>query len=101
MRRFTLIVLAVAIGLASAFSPFASSAPDGLGKVAERQGFGDRARLAAVQEHAPAGGYAFPGVRDRRLAKGLAGFAGGLGVFLLGAGAVAVVRRLPAGARTA
>jgi hypothetical protein len=93
MRRFTVLVLALAIGLGTAFSPFASSAPDGLNKVAERHGFGDRGRLAAVQEHAPARGYAFPGVRDGRLAKGLAGFAGTLGVFLLGAGLVASVRR--------
>ena len=101
MRRFTILALAVAIGLGTAFSPFASAAPDGLDKVAERQGFGDRGRLAGVQQHAPAGGYAFPGVRDERLAKGLAGFAGSLGVFLLGAGLVAVVRRQALGARVA
>jgi hypothetical protein len=93
MRRFTILALALAIGLGTACSPLASSAPDGLNKVAERHGFGDRGRLAAVQEHAPAGGYAFPGVRDERVAKGVAGFAGTLGVFLLATGLVAAVRR--------
>ena len=101
MRRFTVVALAVAIGVGSGFSPFASSAPDGLVKVAERQHFDDRGRLARVQEHAPASGYAFPGVRDERLAKGLAGFAGSLAVFLLGAGVVALMRRRPIGARAA
>ena len=37
--------------------------------------------------------YAFPGLEDARLATGLAGFVGTLGVFLFGAGVVAVVRR--------
>lgn len=94
MRRFTIVALAVAIGLGSAFSPFASGAPDGLGKVAERQGFDQRARGAAAD-------YAFPGVHDPHVAKGVAGFAGTLAVFLLGAGAAAAARRLPAGARAA
>jgi hypothetical protein len=93
MRWFTVFALAVAIGLGTAFSPFASSSPDGLQKVAEEQGFLDRGRLARVQEEAPARGYAFPGVGDGRVATALAGFAGTLGVFLLGAGVVAIVRR--------
>ena len=93
MRRFTLLALAVAIGLATAFSPFASSSPDGLEKVAEEKGFLDRGKLAPVQERAPAPDYAFPGVEDARVATGLAGLAGALGVFALGAGVVAVVRR--------
>ena len=93
MRWFTVLALAVAVALGTAFSPFASGSPDGLEKVAEEQGFLDRGRLAAVQEEAPAPDYAFPGVEDPRVATGLAGFAGTLGVFLLGAGVVAVVRR--------
>jgi hypothetical protein len=101
VRRFTIVALAVAIGLATAFSSFASTAPDGLDRVAADHGFRDRGRLAGVQEHAPAGGYAFPGVRDGRLAKGLAGFAGSLGVFLLASGGVALARRRTYGTRVA
>jgi hypothetical protein len=93
MRRFTVLALALAIGLATALSPFASSSPDGLNKVAARQGFDGRGHVVALQRHAPAAGYGFPGVHDARLAKGLAGFAGTLGVFLVGAGLVAVARR--------
>jgi PDGLE domain len=93
MRRFTLLALAVAIVLAAAFSPFASSSPDGLEKVAERQGFADRGRLAPVQERAPVPDYAIPGFEDARLATALAGVAGVLGVFALGAGVALVVRR--------
>jgi hypothetical protein len=93
MRWFTILALAAAVGLGTAFSPFASGSPDGLEKVAEEQGFLDRGRLAAVQEQAPAPDYAFPGVDDARVATALAGFGGTLGVFLVGAGLVAVVRR--------
>ena len=53
----------VAIGLATAVSPLASSSPDGLEKVAEDQGFLDEGRLAGVQEDAPVPDYAFPGCR--------------------------------------
>jgi hypothetical protein len=93
MRRFTILALAVAILLSAALAPFASSAPDGLERVAAEQGFADRGRLAPVQRRAPAGGYAFPGIDDAHVATGLAGLAGALAVFLLGAGLVAVVRR--------
>lgn len=93
MRRFTILALAVAICLGVALAPFASSSPDGLEKVAERQGFADRGRLAPVQERAPVPDYAFPGVADARLATALAGLGGALAVFLIGAGVVAVVRR--------
>jgi hypothetical protein len=93
VRRFTLLALAVAIALGAAFSPFASSAPDGLERVAADQGFADRGRLAPVQERAAVPGYAFPGVADARLATGLAGLAGVIGVFVVGAGVAAAVRR--------
>lgn len=93
MRRITLIALAVAVVLAAAAAPFASSAPDGLERVAERHGFADAGRLARVQEHAAAPGYAFPGVGDPRLATGLAGLAGTLLVVVLAGGLVSIRRR--------
>ncbi len=95
MRLFIVLALALAIGLATAVSPYASSSPDGLEKVAEQKAFLDQGRLAAIQEDSPVPDYAFPGVGDARLATGLAGFAGTLGVFALGYGLAAVVRRRP------
>jgi PDGLE domain len=93
MKRFTILVLALAIGLGTAASPFASASPDGLTRVAGEHRFGDHGHLAALQDHSPVPGYAFPGVRDARLAKGLAGFAGTLFVFGLGYGIARRVRR--------
>jgi hypothetical protein len=93
MRRFTILALAVAIGLGTALSPFASASPDGLERVAADTGFVERGQLAGVQEHAPVADYGAPGVSDPRLATGLAGFAGTLLVFALVSGAGVVVRR--------
>src|SRR5262249_50410158 len=95
MRIFTILALAVAIGLATAASPFASSSPDGLEKVAGRHAFVDKAR---TQDKSLLSDYAIPGVHDSRLATGLAGFAGTLGVFFVGYGIAAVVRRRPVAA---
>jgi PDGLE domain len=95
MRWFTVLALAVAVALGTAFSPFASSSPDGLEKVAEEKGFSDEGRLAAVQESSPVPDYAFPGIDNARLATAAAGFVGTIGVFVLGAGVVAIIRRRP------
>jgi PDGLE domain len=92
MRVFTILALALAIGLGTALSPFASSSPDGLEKVAERKAFLDEGR---TQGRSLLSDYAIPGVGDSRLSTGLAGFAGTLGVFLVGYGIAAAVRRRP------
>jgi PDGLE domain len=94
-RVFTVLALAVAVGLATAVSPFASADPDGLEKVAETQAFIDEGKLAPIQKEAPAPDYAFPGVENERLATGLAGFLGTLAVFALGYGLAFVLRRRP------
>jgi PDGLE domain len=92
-RVFTVLALAVAVGLATAVSPFASANPDGLEKVAETKAFVDERKLAPIQEDSPAPDYAFPGVEDPRLATGLSGFVGTLAVFALGYGLALALRR--------
>ena len=93
MRAFTVLALALAIGLAVAVSPFASSSPDGLERVATDKGFAGEGRAHAIQESSPIPDYAFPGVGDERVATGVAGFAGTLLVFGLGSGLAALARR--------
>jgi PDGLE domain len=93
IRIFTVLALAVAVGLATAVSPYASSSPDGLEKVADDKAFLEQGELHAVQEDSPIPDYAFPGVDDSRVATGLAGFFGTLLVFGLGYGIAAVARR--------
>ncbi len=95
MRVFIILALAVAIGLATAVSPFASSSPDGLERVATDHAFIEDGRPASVQEDSPVPDYAFPGVADARLATALAGFTGTLIVFALAYGAAALCRKRP------
>ena len=98
MRRtsivaFTVLALALAVGLSVAASPYASSSPDGLEKVADDKGFLEAARLASVQEESPIPDYAFPGIADERLAAGVAGLVGTLGVFAVALGIAYLLRR--------
>jgi len=97
LKLFVVVALAVAVGLASAVSPFASPSPDGLSKVAQEEGFaGAQAPGTFQKEDAPVPGYAFPGVENERMATGLAGFTGTLVLFALGFGLARVLRRRPA-----
>ena len=95
MKLFTILALAVTVGLATAVSPFASSSPDGLEKVAADKRFLDRGE---AQETSALSDYAVPGIDDPRVATGLAGFAGTLLVFGLGYGVTLTARRRTAGA---
>jgi hypothetical protein len=94
-RLFMVLALALAVGLATAASPFASANPDGLEKVAEQKKFLDRGELAPIQEDSPIPDYAFPGVENERVATGLAGFVGTLAVFAIGYGLAFALRRPP------
>jgi len=85
MKWFTILALALAIGLATAASPFASSSPDGLERVAENHDFSARGE----SRNAPLFDYG----TDSKVATGVAGFAGTLIVFALAGGVALVVRR--------
>ena len=93
IRMFIALASAVSVGLAVFASPYASSSPDGLEKVAETNGFLADGRPHAVQESSPVPGYGFPGVHDPRLATALAGLVGTLLVAFVGMGVVALARR--------
>jgi hypothetical protein len=95
MRLVTVVALAVAIGLATAVSPFASASPDGLEKVATDKAFIEDGRLHPVQDDSPIADYAFPGIENERVATGLAGFTGTLIVFGLGVVLIKAARRRP------
>jgi uncharacterized protein (DUF2062 family) len=93
MKTFTILALAVAVGLAVAISPFASGSPDGLEKVAEEKAFLEEGKLHSVQDESPIPDYAFPGIDNARVATGMAGFVGALGVFAVTYGLGALLRR--------
>ena len=93
MKLFVALGLALAIGLATAVSPFASPDPDGLEKVAEEKAFLEDGKLAPIQEDSPIPDYAFPGIENERVATGVAGFVGTLGVFAVTFGVAWLLRR--------
>ena len=65
----------LALGVAVLISPFASSAPDGLERVAHELGFLDKAAEKVFVE-SPIPDYLMPGVENERGATALAGFIG-------------------------
>lgn len=93
LKLFVILGIAVAIGLATAISPFASASPDGLERVADDKGFLEEGRLAALQEDSPIPDYAFPGIENERVATGVAGFTGVLMVFAIAYGVAFALRR--------
>lgn len=73
--------VALALALVLAFlSPLASGSPDGLERVAEDEGFVDRATEPPFQVIAD---YVFPGIENEALATVLAGIVGTIGIFLV------------------
>ena len=92
-RLFVVAGLLVALGLAVFVSPFASSEPDGLEKVATEQGFEGSADDHDLSS-SPVADYRVDGVEDDRVATGLAGLVGVLVTFGLALGAFALLRVL-------
>jgi cobalt/nickel transport protein len=96
MRLFLIAGLLVAVGLVLVVSPFASSSPDGLEKVATDKGF-----LETAQDHAfadsPLADYAVEGVDNERLSTGLSGLIGVLITFGVGLALFALLRTMRSG----
>ena len=79
LRLFTIVALAVAIGLATAASPFASRAPDGLERVAADHAFATQ--RADARTTAPLPATPSPACTTRASPRASPGFAGTLLVF--------------------
>lgn len=79
-REFALYGLLVSLALAVFVSPFASSSPDGLEKVAETHGFADRAAETPLVA-SPVPDYEMPGIGAAGVATAVAGLVGTVVVF--------------------
>jgi cobalt/nickel transport system permease protein len=89
---FLVAGLLVAAALAFFVSPYASSQPDGLNKVAIDEGF-DGTESPHAAADLPTAGYEVSGVDDPGLSTGLAGVIGVAATFAICAGLLVVVRR--------
>jgi cobalt/nickel transport protein len=71
------VALVIVILLAVFISPWASSSPDGLEKVAEEKGFGKKAETdKPAWEHSPMKDYAIPGIKSENTSTGISGLIG-------------------------
>jgi cobalt/nickel transport protein len=91
-KKEIFFALLIALVLAVVLSPFASSRPDGLERVAEDKGFIHRGEGAPLIP-SPIPDYAVPGIANERIATSLAGLLGTLIVFGLTCGVAAVIRK--------
>ncbi len=93
-KGFVWIGLGVALLLALLLSPFASSSPDGLEKVAGQKGFAEKGG-GSLWDHAPFKDYLLPGIENRKLSTGIAGVIGTLAIFFIAIGLGKLIRKPP------
>jgi hypothetical protein len=84
--------LLVVAGLALFASPFASSDPDGLERVATDKGFAEKAKEHALGD-SPVADYSVEGIEDDRIGTGLSGLAGVLITFAVGSALFGQLRK--------
>ncbi|ACV62034.1 hypothetical protein Dtox_1149 [Desulfofarcimen acetoxidans DSM 771] len=80
MKKLLLASFIVALLVAALLSPFASSSPDGLERVAEDKGFLEKGEGHNLIS-SPLPDYLIPGISDERLSTSAAGIAGTLITF--------------------
>jgi cobalt/nickel transport protein len=91
---FVFPALVVSVLLAILISPFASSSPDGLEKVAEDKGFLEKAEeQEPAWKHSPIPDYAVGGTDNELLATSVAGLIGTLLTFAVGLGLAKLIAR--------
>jgi len=89
-KKTWLIALAVCLLLVTV-APLASSAPDGLERIAEEKGFAEMARPSPFSVAAD---YLFPGIENKAVATLLAGWLGTIMVFFLVYGCAILICRI-------
>jgi cobalt/nickel transport protein len=83
---FVLVGLGICLLMALFLSPFASSNPDGLEKVAETKGFASKGEGWKFWKHAPLPDYEIPWIKNKNLSTAISGLVGTLAIFLLALG---------------
>ncbi|MFA6384791.1 MAG: PDGLE domain-containing protein [Candidatus Omnitrophota bacterium] len=91
-KKDILFGLLAALLLAVMLSPFASSFPDGLERVAEDKGFLEKGGVQPAMT-SPVPDYAWPGIKSEKLATSAAGVMGTLLVFGAAYGFAALLKR--------
>jgi len=90
-----LIGLGISLLLALFLSPFASSSPDGLEKVAETKGFAEKGEGWKLWKYAPFPDYAIPWIKNEKVKTSLSGLIGTLAIFFIAFGIGKFIRKAP------
>ena len=91
-RKDILIGLMLAIFIALFLSPFASTWPDGLERIAASKGFLEKGEEKNMIP-SPLPDYKFPGFKNEKLATSLSGVLGAVILFGLGCGIACLLRK--------
>lgn len=91
-KKDVFIGLAIAVFVAVLLSPFASSWPDGLERVAQDQGFLEKGEGPPLVS-SPVPDYFFPGFQNKEWATSVAGLLGTVAMFVIGCGIAALIKR--------
>ena len=92
---FVWIGLGMALLLALFLSPFASTSPDGLEKVAETKGFLEKGEGWTFWKHAPFSDYTLPWIKNEKVSTALSGLIGTLAIFLIALGVGKLIKKIP------
>lgn len=93
LKGFIWIGLGISLLLALFLSPFASSSPDGLEKVAESKGFAEKGEGWKLWKYAPFSDYAIPWIKNEKVSTALSGLIGTLAIFLIAFGIGKIIKK--------
>ena len=88
---FVWLGLGLSLLMALFLSPFASSSPDGLEKIAQAKGFSHWE--ATLWNHAPLRDYTIPWIEDKKMSTAFSGMIGTLSIFLTTLGIGKLLRK--------
>ena len=91
-RREIIIGLIIALIIAFFLSPLASSLPDGLEKVAHDHGFIVKSEQDTILK-SPIPNYAFPGIKNEKMATAISGLLGTVVIFVIGCGLALLLKQ--------
>jgi cobalt/nickel transport protein len=86
LNGFVYIGLGFSLLVALLLSPFASTSPDGLEKVAETKGFLEKGKGWTFWRHAPFSDYSLPWIENEKVSTALSGLIGTLAIFFIAIG---------------
>ncbi len=93
LNGFIWIGLGIALLLALFLSPFATTSPDGLEKMAGTKGFSEKGESSKFWKYAPLPDYAIPWIKNAKVSTALSGLTGTLAIFLIAMGFAKLIKK--------